>query len=543
MGINKSAKLRVPAVNAARTLLLLTIAFGAVAEGQTAVNVQVNVDKPINVMTSEAIGVYTDMYDAAVAKPLVAGYMHAAGMYTLQLPGGYGSYADLYHWNTNSGTKYGNFTKADPHFYAGEYAMGNLVHTLDKVGTAVVTVNYGSNAEGTGGGEPAEAAAWVAYLNGDAASTRAIGKDSTGKDWMTVGYWATLRGQAPLAKDDGLNLLRGNHPKPLGIKLWQIGSEVYNNGFYGGDHKSEEDLHAPYPPTEAENEKRKKNPNLSPTFYGERINEFSKEMKAVDPTVWVGASLNLAPVDSNWGPDWNPEVLKASCRSIDFVAYVWRPGDTIGPDYKTRDDASVLRAPEEQLGKVLSETIYDGKKYCGDKVPRVAFTQASPIHWAKVKDPVVDALFAAHAFALLIESGTINTDWNELHDGYFLNGESRPGPGFYGIQMLHIVAYRPGDQFVTTTSSNAMVAVHATLRSDGSLGVMLVNKDPGNPAEVKINVSGGSFAMQGSRFDYGPEQLKAAGPLVKTSFKSGGGSFSVTVPAYGITDIVLLKAQ
>ncbi len=30
-------------------------------------------------------------------------------------------------------------------------------------GTAIITVNYGSNLAGTGGGEPAEAAAWLAY--------------------------------------------------------------------------------------------------------------------------------------------------------------------------------------------------------------------------------------------------------------------------------------------------------------------------------------------------------------------------------------------
>ena len=36
-----------------------------------------------------------------------------------------------------------------------ENSMGHMAQFLDKLGTAVITVNYGSNAAGTGGGEPA----------------------------------------------------------------------------------------------------------------------------------------------------------------------------------------------------------------------------------------------------------------------------------------------------------------------------------------------------------------------------------------------------
>jgi hypothetical protein len=520
--------------------MLLSIATASVA--QTPVKVQVAIDKPINVMTVQAMGVYSDMYDGGFAKPTTAAYLRTAGMYTLEFPGGFGSYPDLYHWTTNSGVKYENFAKQD-HFYTGEFAMGKMVATLDKLGTAIVVVNYGSNMAGNGGGEPDEAAAWVAYANGDPNDTKAIGKDSTGTDWKTVGYWAGLRSQAPLAQDDGLNMLRGNHPKPLGIKLWQVGSEVYNNGYYGGDHKSEEDLHAPYPASESDNERRKKNPNLAPAFYGQRLSEFSKAMKNVDPNVWIGATLNLAPIDFSWGPDWNPEVLKTACKDIDFVAYVWRPDFRSGPDYQTRDDAGTLTAPETQLGQIFRETLYNEKKFCpAGHEPRVAFTQVSPIHWAKVVSPLADGLFAADAFALLIESGTINTDWNELHDGYLFKDDLNPGPAFYGIQMLHIIAFRPGDQFVTTSSSSDSVAAHAVLRQDGTFGVMLVNKSPTNAAEVKVSIPGANLAQQGSRFDYGPDNLKANSPVTKTAFKSGGNTFSVTVPPYTITDIVLLKA-
>ena len=61
----------------------------------------------------------------------------------------------------------------------------------------VITVNYGSNSAGTGGGDPNEAAAWVRYAN------------ST---------------------------------KHYGVSYWEIGNEVYGNGTYGANWET--DLHA-----------------------------------------------------------------------------------------------------------------------------------------------------------------------------------------------------------------------------------------------------------------------------------------------------------
>jgi hypothetical protein len=521
------------------TLLLCT----APAFAQNQATVQIAFDRTVNIMTAEAIGAYTDLYDGGgTINPKVAAYLHTAGMYTIAFPGGYGSYADLYHWNTASGTKYENFAKQD-HFFPSESNMAHMVPAIEKIGTAVIAINYGSNDNGTGPGEPASAAAWVAYLNGSPDNPKPIGKDSTGKDWKTVGYWASLRAQAPLASDDGLNHLRANHPKPLAIKLWQIGSEVYNNGFYGGDHKSEQDLHAPYPATEAENEKRRKNPSLAPAFYGQRVAEFSRAMKDVDPTVWVGATLTLTPID-NFAPDWNPEVLKASCPAIDFAAFTWRSDHRNHVDpYNIREDGDTLAAPAAEIGAFLKEALYDFKKFCpAGHQPRVAITQMSPVHWPVVTNKLTDGLFAADALALLIETGTINTDWNELHDGYLFTSDSNPGPAFYGIQMLHIAAHDPGDQFVQTTSSSPLVAAHAVHRlRDGSLGLLLVNKDPNTPAEVKVTLTGAALAATGTRFDYGPTQFKSATGPTRSPFPASGTTFTVTIPPYTITDIVLPK--
>jgi alpha-L-arabinofuranosidase len=65
---------------------------------------------------------------------------------------------------------------------------------------------------------------------------------------MSLKEWAGLRVSQPLAEDDGFNLLRIGHPKSLNIKYWEVGNEVFGNGYYADDPNGghEEDLHAPY---------------------------------------------------------------------------------------------------------------------------------------------------------------------------------------------------------------------------------------------------------------------------------------------------------
>jgi hypothetical protein len=120
----------------------------------------------------------------------------------------------LYHWST--GSVINPYTNDRAPAFATERKFPAAAPVIDQLGTALITVNYGSNLNGDGGGEPVEPA-WVAYVKGKPDGTQAIGKDSKGNDWKTVGYWASLRASAPLATDDGYHALRIKHPNPMGI--------------------------------------------------------------------------------------------------------------------------------------------------------------------------------------------------------------------------------------------------------------------------------------------------------------------------------------
>jgi hypothetical protein len=65
-------------------------------------------------------------------------------------------------------------------------------------------------------GTAQEAAALVAFFNGDVDDVTPIGVDRNGRDWQTVGTWARLRAE------------HGN-PEPYPILLWEVGNEVYGS--------------------------------------------------------------------------------------------------------------------------------------------------------------------------------------------------------------------------------------------------------------------------------------------------------------------------
>jgi alpha-L-arabinofuranosidase len=201
------------------------------------------------------------------------------------------------------------------------------------------------NPQGTGPGVPQEAAAWVAYANGDPASTTVIGVDNTGYDWMTVGYWAGLRAGGKMPTDDGRNFLRISHPAPVGVKYWEIGNEIYGNGYYHGNCGWEADKRVPYPENMGTTcTGRKDNPLLAPPVYGMAVKQYAAAMKAVDPTIKIGAVL----IGNTEYPDWNAKVLAAACPSFDIAVLHWYGGN-VGTGL-----TSLPSAPEREIPEIFS---------------------------------------------------------------------------------------------------------------------------------------------------------------------------------------------
>lgn len=560
-------------------LLLGTICGSAVpAHAQLKTTAHIEPAKGQAVLYTTSIGASGDRWDPKAFDPATVKLLQDIGITSLRFPGNNGIDA-LYHWST--GAISNPYTNDRAPAFAEERKFPAMVPIIDKLGTALITVNYGSNLDGSGGGEPAEAAAWVAYANGKPDSTQAIGKDSKGNDWKTVGYWATIRASAPLATDDGFNAIRIKHPQPLGILLWAVGHEPWNNGFYGQAHtlgsdadnsgkykesgSPEPDLHLGPVPTSKDWGKHSENGKVGPQAYGAAFVEFAKAMKAVDPTILVGASLTL-PISTTGdnspnpvGKNWNAGVLKAACASMDFGTVSIFEGKGAPPDYNINiDEDDLLKAERDPLdnqkrfnnsglvhdyGLLVTDLSEKYKKLCpAGRKPPLAITNFGIAQWLPAKNPATTGLYAADATAMLVEQGVYTVQWAPIHapSPTLLSLDNQPQPAYYGLKMFHTIA-TPGDVFVAASSPMDTMGVHAVKRRDGGLGLMFVNKDLVQNVTVTVTVDGYAYASKGTRYEWGKQTLEAGKNIVESPIDGLGGTFSVVVPRYSILAIVVPK--
>jgi hypothetical protein len=519
-------------------LALAATLCAAPSVAQTKVRVNVDAAKPLGSLYSTSIGVSADSWDGKATDPGTLLMLQDAGVTIIHLPGDGGS-SDLYHFSTDALSN--PYTQDKLSYLPPALAFPNAASFIDQLGTAVVSVNYGSNLGGTGPGEPAEAAAWVAFANGSSQSTQPIGKDSKGNDWKTVGFWAGLRSASPLPSDDGYNALRIHHPNPFAIQLWTIGHAVWNNGFYGKDHAGEPDLHAPAIPTAKDYDRHRGDSRIGPGVYGAAVAAYSKAMKAVDSTIYIGASL-VAPADDGFGKKWNAEVLQAACASIDFGSVSMIEGArALPPDWKTMDEADLLlnSVPRDYLA-LKNDLLDKYRKYCpAGHAPQLAVTNFGVVTWATMAHPMAAGLFAADSLSKLIEAGAYSIDWAPIHSNYFLDANNQAKAAYYGVMMVHTAAPRAGDTFVAADSQFPLISAHAVKRRDGSFALLLVNRDAKSPAVITVKVAGLNIGAKGTRYDYGLAANEAGAGIANAPIEGLGANFTVTVPAYSVTTLVI----
>jgi hypothetical protein len=295
-------------------------------------------------------------------------------------------------------------------------------------------------------------------------------------------------------------------------------------------------------------------------------------MKAVDPKIHLGIPLNPSvnsqmnrqewtkdlvsgkyvnvtevSVDKDFGfaADWAKGVLAATCNDVDFVSLPLYAGDTTADSgWKDLDNYKLLTAPQGPIAQTLG-TIGDSiQKSCGQRGRniRVAITEMAPLPWAKVTELEAVGLFAADVYLALAEYGVINVDWAELHSGGFLDDNNRPGPAYFGAQLVYALM-NFNDVILASSSSSPMLSVHAAKRADGNIGIMLINKDGKNATTVKVSLKGVALAAKGARFDYGKTNPPEENSLVGKLMEGLGTSFSVPMPPYTATVILIPKAQ
>ena len=342
-----------------------------------------------------------------------------------------------------------------------------------------------------GSGTPDEAAAWVKYAN------------------ITKGY---------------------------GVKYWEIGNEIPGNGEYGAQW--EYDKHSSH----------------SATTYATNLLQFISAMKAVDPTIKIGAVL-VPPgtwPDGIVGPgdtqDWNDTVMSIAGSKIDFVIVHIYPNPT--------SEADLLTKPQTFDPPIMSGTRALINKYAGVNAPNVGIA-VTETNGSKYSDTAPQGLFAPDQYLTLMEEGAFNIDWwdmrngtdctnlttvdgaTEYNDGGMVSSGAScepaldtPFPSYYGTEMISKLG-SPGDTLVSTSSSTSLVTAHAVKRTNGDVDVMLINKDPNNDATVSLSYNG---FTPGSSTPTVYSYLKNGHSI--TSAATGSAS-SQTVPAYSVVVVQL----
>lgn len=331
-----------------------------------------------------------------------------------------------------------------------------------------------------------------------------------------------------------------NVTKAYGVKYWEIGNEVYGNGLYGATWET--DHHS----------------SKSATTYATNLVQYASAMKAVDPSIKIGAVLTTpgAWPDGITGPgdtaDWNHTVLSIAGSKIDFVVVHHYP---IG-----NSQTDLLRKPQAEIPGMASTLRSLINQYAGSNAPNVgiAVTEANANAY---KDTSPNGLFAPDEYLTWMESGAFTLDWWNLHNGtdcskvttvegatdyddggILSSGAScepplnTPFPPYYGVQMITRLG-SAGDSLVQARSTNALVSAHAVRRTNGDVDVMLINKDPADDAQVTLSYSGFTPAA-GTPTVY--SYLKNA---TSTGSATQGSAGRQTVPAYSILVVQLHPAR
>ncbi len=493
---------------------LIMTGSGTLAHADTSSSVTVDVNAPLGVIPSTAIGLNASAYDGNLLDPVVPSLIRDAGVRIMRYPGG--SEADAYHWQTNS-IEPGQGGYANP-----DDTFDNFMKVASAAGAgAMITVNYGS-------GTPQEAAGWVQYAN------------EGGPNYN--GPVPTYPGASPTGHT-------------YGIKYWEIGNELYGNGTYGA--KWETDLHP--------------NATQGPVVYGQNANQYITAMKAVDPSIKVGVVLT-AP--GNWPdqeagptPAWNPNVLQQTCANLDFVDVHWYPQDP-----GNESDAKLLASPEagvpyrtDSIPTMVAHLQTEIEQNCPARAGQIQImiTETNSVSYnpGKQTTSLVNALFLDDNYMTWLENGVTNVDWWQLHNGPVLgtndspslygdtnygdygvlsNGQSpeppanTPFPAYYGLQMLTKLG-GPGDTMVTATSSDSLVTVHAVRRVDGSLAILFINKDPSASHTVSLSLPGYTAAPNPVVYTYG----EGSTGITMTQEHGLPPTQRITLAPYSLTTLVL----
>jgi alpha-N-arabinofuranosidase len=337
---------------------------------------------------------------------------------------------------------------------------------------------------------------------------------------------------------------QSNVTNHYGFKYWEIGNECY--GSWETDTNTV--AHDPY-------------------TYAQRFQQYYTQMKAIDPTIKIGAvaitgedsfanNTNHPVTNPRTGQThngWTP-VMLATLRALgvtpDFLIYhryAQAPGAETDQGLLLSNgtwstDAANLR---QQLNDYLGTAAANVELDCTENNS----VYSNP---GKQTTSLVNGLFLADSICAAMNTEFNSVVWWDLRNGqettndnssslygwrqygdYGVTDSVDPAgpadtyPTWYVEKLLQHFA-RGGDQLVTASSDYPYLSVCAAQRTSGGLTLLVLNKSASIALNANISVSGISLGSTGTLYSYGIPQDNAA--------QTGAGSADIaTSPITGLS--------
>jgi alpha-L-arabinofuranosidase len=467
------------------------------------VHLGVNAAQVLHPVDARQFGLNTATWDGVLGAPATLTSLQTMGTSALRWPGG--STSDGYHWTSDLS---GNAT---------------FQHIATNIGAQVfTTVNYGS-------GTASEAAAWVLFAN------------------------------------------KTNN---CGFKYWEVGNECYGTW--------ENDTHAV---------------QHDPYTYATNAVAYIQAMKQAYPTVPIKIGVVAVPGEgsfvnnmnhfavnprtgtTNYG--WTP-VMLATMKSLgvmpDFIIYhfYWQYTTSGWTFYTPSADSDplLLQVAENPAPSDWSDwasaaaslrqqlTDYVGASAGSNIELCVTENNSDAGAMGRQSTSLVNALYLADSTGQLMKTEFRSYLWWDLHngsetDGNFdptiygwrtagdygvLDGSNNPYPTYYAEKLLQYFA-RSGDSVLNGTSDNPLLSAYAVRRTNGTLTLLVINKDMVTNLNAQIGLTNFAPSASATIQSYGLPQDQATEnnlspalqDIATTNFSGVGASFSYNFPPMSLT--------
>ena len=466
-----------------------------------------------------AIGMNTSVYYNNIDKSYMSPALDNAGVSIVRYPGG--NFSDIYHWTNNVAT--GGYSATSSNF--GSFAKSILNGPSGLAKQAMVTVNYGASLNDTMGGQPQEAAAWVAYANGTidgANATMQLGTDGEGHNWGTVRYWAALRAANPAnanwATDGSTGVVLGASDMPnitAGTFSEAQSRRALGRSELGNRQRTERQRLLRHRAELAARPAFHRHWSLSPGT----TKPVAHILRSTVDQLRESDESRRSHDQNRRRPEQRRELRPARAASLGcrprysansvcgqfhglrhcpLLSKLRRQQRYAGAEFSCRAPGDIPSAINGERSNYLKN--YPATGVDASHIP-IYITEFGNL--GNTLPTVDEGLQTVIDYAAFLQSGVTSVEMWEMATKSFLDDTASLSPStrgsYYSMQALHDFI-RPGDTFISSSTSQTSTGiVYAAKRPDGTIALMLVN--PNTVAQnMPVTINGNALKDGGIQY-------------------------------------------